>query len=148
MNEYLLIGIALVILAAVARGIQRPERFYEYPYFMSCVFGVFILPQAVSLVRFPAEATPNAVFSTLVMTLLCVLACLAGYRARTSRWIVEHAVIPVDYRRLFQGGVFYVVIAYYFSYLISEMTFEERGGALWTGRVTLYQFASALIYPG
>src|SRR3954451_2686577 len=125
MNEYLLVGIAAVIVAAVARGIQRPERFYEYPYFMSCVFGVFILPQAVSLVRFPAEATPNAVYSTLVMTLLCFWACLAGYRARRSRWIVEHAVIPVDYRRLFQGGVLYVFLGYYFTYLISEMTFQE-----------------------
>ncbi|HEX4413389.1 MAG TPA: hypothetical protein VH107_07145, partial [Lacipirellulaceae bacterium] len=51
-------------------------------------------------------------------------------------------------QRLFAGGIAYIAIAYFFTYLISDMTFEERGGGVWSGKVTIYQFFAGLIYPG
>jgi hypothetical protein len=148
MNGYLLIAVAVLVIATIARGLVRPERFYEYPYFMAAVFGVFIVPQAISLVQYPGEASPDAVSSLLLMTFLCVAACIVGYKVSANRWIVEHAVIPVDRGRLFTGGIAYVATAYYFTYLISELTFDERGGGVWSGKVTVYLFFAGLIYPG
>ena len=100
------------------------------------------------MTNYPGEASPSAVEAVLLMTLFCVLACWGGYRLSPNRWIVEHAVIPVDRNRLFQGGIFYVFVAYYFTYLISQMTLAERGGYIWSGKVTLYQFLAGLISPG
>jgi hypothetical protein len=148
MSGYLLIAFAGLVLATIVRGLVRPERFYEYPYFMAAVFGVFILPQAISLVQYPGEASPEAVVSLLVMTFLCLVACIVGYQVSANSWIVEHAVTAVDNGRLLAGGVAYIFIAYFFTYLISEMTFDERGGGVWSGRVTIYQFFVGLIYPG
>src|SRR3954452_22640603 len=132
MNEYLVLAIAGLIAITLVRAFQQPQRFYEFPYFMVAVFGVFILPQVISLVRFPAEATPNGVFSTLLMINLCLAACLLGYRSPANRWILEHASIPLDERRVFQGGVFYIMLAYFFAYLMSQLSFQERGGDVWS----------------
>jgi hypothetical protein len=148
MSGYLLTGFAGLVLATIARGLVRPERFYEYPYFMAAVFGVFILPQAISLVQYPGEASPDGVSALLAMTIFCLTACIAGYQVRANRWIIERAVIAVDRNRLFAGAVLYIIIAYFFTYQISEMTFEERGGSTWSGKVTIYQFFVGLIYPG
>jgi hypothetical protein len=148
MSVYLLIAFAGLVIAIIAHGMVRPERFYEFPYFMAAVFGVFILPQAISLVQYPGEASEDGVAALLIMTILCLAACVAGYRVEANRWIVDRAVIAVDRNRLFAGGAVYVCIAYFFTYLISEMTFDERGGGVWSGKVTIYQFFAGLVYPG
>jgi hypothetical protein len=138
-----------VLLASVlVKGLSVPVRMYEYPYFMAAVFATFIGPQAISLVRFPAGASPDSVESTLLMTLLCVLACIVGYRAPSQYWITNLLDIPVDNRRLFQFGVLFICCGLFFTYLLGQMTSTERGGSQWTGRATIYLFFANLAFPG
>ena len=40
-----------------------------------------------------------------------------------------------------------MVIAVIFGALIGEMTEEETGGSMWTGKVTIYYFFTGVIYP-
>jgi hypothetical protein len=148
MAEIYLALIALVLLAALVHALAAPARFYEYPYFMCAAFAVFILPQALSLLHSPGAASPAAVEAVLLMTLLCVAACVLGYRAPPSRWIVERSHRPVDDRRLFQCGVLFVVCGFVFMSLIGQMTESERGGSVWSGRATIYLFFASLTYPG
>jgi hypothetical protein len=132
----------------IAYGLAKPERFFEYPYFMAGIFAVFILPQAISLLRFPGAAHPEAVNAVLLMTNLCLGACLLGYLIPPNRWIAKHASTPVNLDKLFHFGVLFILSGYFFGYLISRMTPEETGGSMWTGKVTIYGFFANLAFPG
>jgi oligosaccharide repeat unit polymerase len=146
-DTYLLLLTSL-LAGILVHALMSPKRIYEYPYFMAAAFIAFILPQAYSLVRFPAGAQPEAIDTVLLMALLCVLACMVGYRAPLNRWIVEKTQIPIDDRQLFRWGVFFVLCGFFFTALISQMTYEERGGSQWTGRATIFLFFATLGYPG
>jgi hypothetical protein len=148
MADVYLIALFAFLVIILSRGFASPVLFYEYPYFMSMVFAVFILPQAISLYRFPATASSSAIEAVLLMSLLCALACVIGYRAPPNRWIVEHVQIPVDDNLLFRVGIAFVLCQIVFNYLISQMSNAERGGSTWTGRVTIYLFFANLGFAG
>lgn len=148
MAEIYLTALTALLGGVLLHGIARPARLYEYPYFMCAAFAVFILPQAFSLYSYPGAASQRAIESVLIMTLLCTVACLVGYRARPSRAILELAVRPIDDQRLFHCGVLFIVAGFFFTVLISGMSAAEKGGTMWTGRVTIYLFFANLMFPG
>ena len=139
------VGLIAVALVAV---LIKPERIYEYPYFIAAVFAGFILPQAISLIRFPGVAQPEWIARMLLMTCLCFGMCLVGYQGRPIAFFRKAFAQPLFLDRLFQGGLLFVIVSFVFSYLISGMSDEETGGDQWTGIVTIYAFFANLIYPG
>jgi hypothetical protein len=54
---------------------------------------------------------------------------------------------PVNLDRLFHGGLVFIGVSFFFSYLLSQMTEDEKGGSMWTGPSTIYGFFQGLIYP-
>ena len=147
--EWTYFWILLTSLAAtLAAVLFRPEKIYEYPYFMAAVFLVFIVPQAISLIRFPGAANGEQIEDVLLMCCLCFGMCWAGYQRRPSRALQQRLTQPVNLDRLFLGGLAFIAISFFFNYLISQMTPEETGGSMWTGKVTIYGFFEDLIYPG
>ncbi len=138
----LLTGVSLLLT------ILRPARLFEYPYFMAAVFAVFILPQAISLVRFPGGAPPEAVESVLLMTVLCLGMCLVGYYLPLNPGFIRKISGRAYSDRLFHCGLLFVIIAYFFNYLIAGMSEEETGGGMWTGKVTIYGFFANLVFSG
>lgn len=146
-SVYFWIFTALCV-GAIGYGLAKPERFFEYPYFMATVFAVFILPQAVSLIRFPGVAHAEAVQSVLLMTCLCLIACFLGYLIPPSAWIAKHAATPVNPSKLYLAGLVFIGIGHFFSFLFSrtELQMAERAGLTGTGTILL--FFAQLIYPG
>jgi hypothetical protein len=128
----------------------KPERIYQYPYFMAAVFGIFIVPQAVSLVRFPAAAPESAIGNVLLVTCLCVAACLVRFGARlpAARENRVPVTSKINETRLFQAGLVFVACGFGFSYLLrrTEVQITDFGG--WTGPATIYAFFQQLCYPG
>lgn len=137
----ILVGTTLVVT------LFKPEKIYEYPFFMAAAFAVFIVPQAVSLIRFPGGAQPEWIANALLMNCLCFGACWLGYRRPKVRSWQQRLTQPVNLDRLFYGGLVFIAISFFFSFLISGMTEEETGGSMWTGKVTIYGFFTGLIYP-
>lgn len=146
-NFYFYAFVALIIVA-LAPVVRKPARIFEYPQFMATVFAVFILPQAVSLTRFPGTTPAGAIETVLLMCVLCLGMCLAGYLVRPSKSALPYLTLPVNAPRLFIGGLVFVACGYFFDHLISLMTEEETGGSMWSGVVTIYAFFEGLIYPG
>jgi len=132
----------------LGKGLMKPQRFLEYPYFMAATFAVFILPQVISLKRFPGASPLESLTPVMVMTNLCLACCYLGYLLPPSRWIAKHGSTPLKLDRLFHVAVVFIVVSLFFNYLISRMTAEQTGGSMWTGRVTIYHFFSQLVYPG
>lgn len=143
------IWIFVALLSGILiKGFMKPKRLLEYPYFMAATFLVFILPQVISLKRFPGMAPLESLTPVMIMTNLCLASCYLGYLIPPSKWIARHGSVPVRIDRLFQVGVIFIFVSIFFSYLISLMTAEETGGSMWTGRATIYLFFSQLVYPG
>jgi len=138
----------VLLAAALVPVMLKPEKIYEYPYFMAAVFAGFIVPQAISLIRFPGSASQEWIANVLLMTCLCFGMCWMGYQSRPIKFFQKGFAQPPALDRLFQGGVLFVIISFFFSYLISRMTPEETGADQWTGIVTIYAFFANLIYPG
>jgi hypothetical protein len=146
MTDFLFCLFVVLLLVPFFKMIARPERIYQYPYFMTVVFGVFILPQAVSLIRFPGAASEQMVQRLLLVTCLCLGACLVGYRF--SLPVPVRVSGAVNHGRLFRVGLVFVASGIGFSYLLShtEIQTTEFGG--WTGPATIYGFFQQLCYPG
>jgi hypothetical protein len=137
-----------MLAVTLAVTLFKPEKIYEYPYFMAAAFVVFIVPQAISLIHFPGGAQSEWIANALLMCCLCFGACWAGYfRPPVQSW-QQRMSQSVNLDRMFHGGVVFIVISFFFDFLISMMTEEEIGGNLWTGKVTIYGFFAGLIYPG
>lgn len=136
------------LAATLAETLFKPEKIYEYPFFMAATFAIFIVPQAISLIRFPGDAQPEWIANVLLMCCLCFAACWVGYRRPVSRTCQQLLVLPVNLERLFHGGLVFIAVSFFFNHLISGMTEEETGGSMWTGKVTIYDFFAGLIYPG
>jgi hypothetical protein len=130
--------------------LARPERIYRYPYFMAAVFAIFIVPQAVSLTRFPGAAPESAVGNVLLVSCLCLGACFAGYRSWFESGAVQNPPITrmLDETRLLQAGLVFAGCGFLFNYLLghTEVQTTELGG--WTGPATIYGFFQQLCYPG
>lgn len=134
---YTFLGLLVVgLLPLLVKG----TYVYEYPGFMTITFGVFILPQAISLLRFPGAAPEESVASVLLMVCLCLLACLIGYRLPAWRYLSKLTAAHAKEGALLVGGCVLMVTSAYFNYLISQMSEEQTGGSMWTGRVTIYLF--------
>src|SRR5207244_332358 len=101
---------------------ENRARVFEFPVFMALVFAVFAVPQIVSLIRHPGEATGEAVEAVVLMTLLCLGACILGYRLPASSQIVQRASFGLDLDRLFHGGLVFTACGYFFGYLINQMS--------------------------
>ena len=139
----LIAGLAVTL----AVTLFKPERIYEYPFFMAAAFMVFIVPQAVSLMRFPGAAGEEQIARVLLMCCLCFGMCWAGYSLKPVQFLNRTLARPVNLDRLFHGGLVFIAVSYFFNHLISQMTEEQTGGSQWTGPVTIYGFFAGLIYP-
>jgi hypothetical protein len=148
MTDLLFWGFILLLGYALVGVLGKPEKIYEYPYFMAATFAIFILPQAVSLHRFPGPAPEQAVQAAFLMSGLCLAVCLVGHRLFASRPLRSCIPVTVDEGRLFHGGLAFVACGIGFSYVLShtEVQTSEMGG--WTGPATIYGFFQQLCYPG
>src|SRR5690242_12112639 len=138
----------LLLGCVLAKMFSRPERIYQYPYFMAGTFLVFVLPQAVSLVRYPGAATEEAVGRVLWMSLLCLASCLVGYRAlgRISSVLSEEK--RVNEARVLHSGLVFVACGLVFSFVLGRIDVQTSEFGGWTGPATIYEFFQQLCYPG
>jgi hypothetical protein len=146
MTDFLFCLFAVLVIVPLLKSMGKPERIYHYPYFMTVVFGVFILPQAVSLIRFPGAASEQMVQRLLLVTCLCLGACLVGYRF--SLPVPVQSSGAVNHGRLFHSGLVFVASGLGFSYLLSHTNIQTSEFGGWTGPATIYCFFQQLCYPG
>ncbi len=144
---YFWLFVALLLVPLVWM-ILRPERAYEFPFFMAAAFAIFILPQAYSLRLFPDGVSEQSVADVLLMSILCLAACGLGYRLTPNRSVLQHASVPVDSDRLFHVGVVFVGLGFIFSRLLgrTDVQFSDAGGM--TGAATILLFFQGLAFPG
>jgi hypothetical protein len=142
---YLLFAICFALLVW---GLWKPERVYQYPFFMGATFTSFILPQAISLLKNPGPVTQQALARVLLMSCLCVAMCWLGYQLTPSPNFIKKLDISVDHNRLLHCGIIFVLIGYIFTFLIYRSLDTNLYTRYWTGIATIYNFFANLIYPG
>lgn len=148
MTTFYFWGFVAMLMVPVVWMLIRPEKAYEFPFFMAAAFGIFILPQAFSLRLFPGGVSGQSVADVLLMSILCLAACMLGYRLAPNRLVVQHAATPLNPNRLFHVGVVFVGVGFFFSNLFdrTDVQFAETGGVTGTGTILL--FFQGLAFPG
>ena len=144
---YLWLFIA-VCIGLLGWGLARPERVYQYPFFMGGIFVSFILPQAIALINNPGPVTQEALERVLLMACLCGAMCWIGYELPPNSSLLRKLDISLDHRKLFFGGIVFVLIGYITAFLIFQLPEAVRNNSQWTGIITIYAFFGGLVYPG
>jgi len=144
-NVYLL-ALCLLLALALAAVLLQPARIYQYSYFMAAGFGIFIMPQVVSLIRFPGGISSAELEAVLFMTCLCFVACLLSARLPIMDRIAGRRPRPVSEHRLFHAGIALTVIGYVADHFQTSAA-QALGGGPWTGSVTIYNFFASLVIP-
>lgn len=142
---YLLVAICIGLLGW---GLIRPERIYQYPFFMGGIFVSFILPQAIALINNPGPVSQQALERVLLMACLCATMCWLGYQLPPRSSLLKKLDISVERQKIFHGGIVFVLISYVSAFLIFQLPEAVKENSQWTGIVTIYAFFGGLIYPG
>jgi hypothetical protein len=137
-----------LLLWGIVYSINKPDRFFQFPALMTLAFGSFVLPQAISLIQFPGLVSEKAIEQILLMICLCLGSSFFFYKGKPSRLIIKLMLQPLNYRRLFHIGLFFIAVAYFFQASLGsiEVKFAATGGM--TGAGTILLFFQQLIYPG
>ena len=149
MAELYLYLFILICIALLGWGLARPQRIYQYPFFMGGIFVAFILPQAIALLNSPYDpVNQKALERVLLMSCLCAFMCWFGYQLPCKPSLTKKLDISVDSKKFFYGGIVLVLIAYFSQFLILQLPSALREQTQWTGIITIYAFFRNLIYPG
>lgn len=140
----LTLGVGLLL----SRVAIRPSLIFQYPYFIAAVFAVFILPQVVSLLRFPGRVSDGAVADVMLMSCLCLGCAVVGYRLTPSVAIFKRVARPVDDNRMLHIGIVFIAIGILFNVLWNKIKAEQGDVSELTGIATIYLFLANLAYPG
>src|SRR6478672_1458218 len=108
--------LVFVILCSTLVGaiIIKPARVYEYPYFLGCMFSVFILPQMLSLRLNPSMVPAASLPPTILMSVLCLLMAVAGYRYAPSIQPAKFFDLPLDQPKLLWVTLGFTGAGYFF----------------------------------
>lgn len=141
--------LAILAVGGLLPVLWRPARVFEFPQFMAATFTVFILPQAISLIRFNGRVTPDAVDDVLLMSILCLGACYLGYQFQPWRSLTAFSQRQINESRLMWVAFFFAVCGWLFGMLLARTdvnVHEVRGGM--TGKSTILLFFMNLRYHG
>lgn len=146
MAEIYLNLLILICFCLLVWGIIRPERVYQYPFFMGMIFISFLVPQAFALTKNPGQVSQVALERVLLVSSTCAAACWIGYKLKPNKkWLVK-LNITLDERKLFKAGIALMVMGYFFLFLINNTTAQIAANGNWTGPVTIYLFFYQVIY--
>ncbi|MGK7952406.1 MAG: hypothetical protein AB4368_27365 [Xenococcaceae cyanobacterium] len=147
MTEFYLSLFIIASISLIGWGLIYLERAYQYPFFMGSIFVSFIIPQAFVLYNNPEPATPEALQRVFLMAFLCACMCWFGYQfSPDTKWL-NKLNIEVNHKKLYQGGIFLLVIGMLAKYSIGYIDIERGGYSNgWTGTATILWFFSRLLY--
>jgi len=133
-----LIGIFVIVLIAImAVELRRKAGHYEFPFLAAVVFAGFIMVQVIGL-RNDTGLPPGSLGKVVVMSILCVIACLVGFRSGAHRMPVLNWTY--DQKKLLRAAWALVAIGAFFSILITRLPKEQTEVSQWTGRPVAYVF--------
>lgn len=136
----------LICVGLLGWGIVRPERVYQFPFFMGAIFVSFILPQAIALYNNPGLPSQDALSRVLLMTCLCAAMCWLGYRPNPRPRFLERLNVPLNEHKLLRVGLFLMGVSYFFNWLLSRTEIQVTDVGTWQGPATIYIFFANVIY--
>jgi hypothetical protein len=150
--EFLLLGVFLVLcLVAMLWIVAAPRRVLEYPWAMSAVFAAFVAPQLLALAN-GLDRIPDGSYAPLVgVTILCLLACWAGYAKALSGPVGRRITFQLNEDRLLHGGLVLLAIAMVSTMLMGAAADQAENLSefgTYTGAASMWHFFSQLQYPG
>jgi len=141
--DVLLALISATSLAMVLVCLRHRDGPYTFPFLAGAIYLVFLIPQFVGH-RGNTTLPSGALEKALLMALLCLWMCWAGWYAGANRF--ASAVNDFDQRRLLYGATLLAICGMFFFFSISRIPDDQKVGQ-WSGLpVAYYFFAKTLPY--
>ncbi|HEV7621132.1 MAG TPA: hypothetical protein VGO09_05345 [Flavisolibacter sp.] len=137
MADFYFIIFVLLCAALVAAIIIVPAYSFEYPFFMGCMFTIFILPQAISLKMNPGLVPADSISATYLMCVLCLLMIVLGYYFAPAIKLARFFDQPLELKKLIIITFVFTCVGYLFLELINRASGNAPHGN-WTGALTIY----------
>lgn len=132
---YILIAICAGLLLW---GVVKPNRVYQFPFFMGGIFTAFVVPQAIALVNNPYALTTGMLNRVLILSSLSAAMCWVGYQFEPKFHWSHAQPITLNENKLVQAGIVLAVAGNFFAYLIRTTASQYTG--IWSGPITIYYF--------
>ena len=143
-----MIGLALAIgfigVVEIFKGISNPENALKFPFLVSLVWLLWILPQALGIYQ-NQDASEELLFRTFAMTLLCLICCIWGFHAAKSRRI--DFVKSIDFGKLKWYAIGSIIFGAFFHVMLRNMG-DELESTNWSGKTVAYLFLSQPLFYG
>ncbi len=140
----------LICLGLIGWGLIHPERIYQYPFFMGCIFLSFIVPQGIALIDNPGFASQESIERVLLMSCLCASCCWIGYQLPVNRRWLRKGKIKINEFRLNYAGLAIMVLGAFSWFKLGGLRavggIETADNSNWTGSATIYWFFGQSIY--
>jgi hypothetical protein len=145
MSYLLLVFVIAISLWLLLRGLVSGVGIYRFSALAAATFLGFVVPQAIGLVAdpfLPADAAEQ----TLLVALMCLLACAAGEVAPGTRSQRHYWVL--DEQRLVVASAVLSLVGAYFYFAISRLPAELTNNGPWTGLPVAYLFFARVLTYG
>ena len=142
----------LICCWGVFRIIQKPSRFFLFPYISIFAYVCFLLPQTFALINFYYAGESNYISEWMIirieiMMIFCLLMIFLGFNKKPRSKYLEFHASYVDNRNFFYISIIYIFLGAFFYLKIFQLPMEAKEG-IWTGIATIYYFFSKLALVG
>lgn len=143
MKYFFLCLLICLCIFIVLWSFNRRDRIYQYPFLISGFFGIFVIPQAISLINNPGIFTPDiAINRVLFMSCLCIAASWIGYLLPVPQGWLQKRPLKLNQKSVRNLSIVYVCLGTLFNFLLFNLPDGETVGisGTSTGIVTIYIF--------
>jgi hypothetical protein len=140
---------AFLVLCTVlfVKTVMVPRLIFEYPYFITGIFIIFLVPQAIILNNQPYLVPNSNLTPIFSMMFLCLAMAALGYYTAPDLKLGSVLNVPLNSNRLKIIGIIYLALGYMFLFLINrEVAAQEEVASQLSGAVTIYFMFFNVIY--
>jgi hypothetical protein len=133
---YLFFGVCAIMVFGV---IANQKLIYEYPYFMGCIFFIFIGPQAVILYNQPYLIPSDSLSPLFLVCFLCLFMAVFGYYYGPAIRVAKFLDARINDQKIINISIVYALLGILFFFLIRKNVSALKGDTTqWSGALTIY----------
>lgn len=137
MAEFYLLLFLLLCAWILIKVVIDPKLIYQYPFFLGCMFSIFLVPQAIGLVINPHLVPQGSMSAIFLMCFLCLLMAIMGYNYGSYFNVVKVFNNDLKLDRVVHIALVYTLLGWLFLFLINNNPASRQRGN-WSGILTIY----------
>jgi hypothetical protein len=145
MTLTLMLILSAICVWQILYSLKLKDGVLQYPFFLSWVFLIWILPQAYEVSKH-YEVPEEAVTRTFLMSIICLSCGIVGFYSVSNRSFTPIKLI--DYHKLKTFAIVSILFGAVFHMLLRTVSDDELASSQWSGRTVAFLFLSQPMFYG